>query len=232
MLQAIDNEIWLADGERVNFFGFAYPTRSVIARLANQQLWIWSPIQLSDTLKAEVQKLGEPKFLVSPNKIHHLFLADWAAAFPDATLWGPQSTINKRTDLSFQTPLTDTPPTEWSEHLDQTWFNGSFAMDEIVFFHRPSKTVIMADLSENFSEDFIASHWRPWQCTLARWWGIVEGRGHAPLEWRLSFFNRAATRRARDKLLAWNAEKVVMAHGEWQRSDGRQFLEQSLSWVR
>jgi len=231
MLQAIDKDIWLVDGECVDFYGFSYPTRCVIVRLKSQALWIWSPIQLSDALKAEIQRLGEPKFLVSPNKIHHLYLGNWAAAYPNATLWGPQSTIQKRSELNFKAALTDDEPNEWRDELEQAWFNGSIAMDEIVFFHRASQTVIMADLSENFSEEFIRRHWKPWQRVVARLWGIVEGRGYAPLEWRLSFFNRAATKRARDKVLSWRPEKVIMAHGEWQRSGGLDFLKKSLSWI-
>lgn len=231
VLEAIDDNIWLVEGDCVDFYGFPYSTRSVIVRLANGALWVWSPIKLSERLKVEVDRLGEPQFLVSPNKIHHLFLSDWAAAYPNATLWGPRSTIKKRADLSFETPLIDEPPTQWGADIDQVWFNGSIAMDEIVFFHRASRTAILADLSENFSEDFIAANWKPWQRRLARFWGIVEGRGYAPLEWRLSFFNRAATKRARSKLLSWEPENVVMAHGEWQRSNGLAFLEKSLSWV-
>ncbi len=231
MLQAIDTDIWLVEGGCVDFYGFPYPTRSVIVRLSDNDLWVWSPIRLTDPLRAEIETLGEPKFLISPNKIHHLFLGDWATAYPGATLWGPRSTIRKRSELKFEAALTDEAPEEWRGQLEQAWFNGSFAMDEIVFFHRASRTVILADLSENFSETFIQSHWKPWQRTIARYWGIIEGRGYAPLEWRLSFFNRSATRRTREKVLGWKPEKVIMAHGEWQSSGGLDYLKRSLSWM-
>ena len=66
---------------------------------------------------------------------------------------------------------------------------------------------------------------------IARLWGIVEGRGRAPLEWRLSFLNRRSARRARDRVLAWNPQRVIMAHGAWQGRDGRRHLERSLSWI-
>ena len=231
MIEPVDENIWVVEGDCVNFYGFSYPTRSVIIRLENGGLWIWSPISLNGTLKTEIEQLGRPEFLISPNKIHHMFLQDWAAAFPKATLWGPLSTIEKRTDLSFEEPLTNVAPEMWDSELDQAWFDGSFSMDEIVFFHKASRTAILADLSENFGEAFLNAHWKKWQRVLARLWGIVEGRGYAPLEWRLSFLNRRATKRTRDRVLAWNPERVIMAHGEWQRSDGRAFLEKSLSWV-
>lgn len=33
-------------------------------------------------------------------------------------------------------------------------------MDEVVVLHRASRTVIVADLIENFSERFLRAHWR------------------------------------------------------------------------
>jgi hypothetical protein len=232
MLERVADDVWLAEGDLVDFHGFAYPTRSVVVRLADGDLWVWSPIRLSAPLKDAVDRLGTPRQLVSPNKIHHLFLADWLAAYPEAFLWGPESTVGKRPDLRFQEPLGDTPPPAWSGAFDQVWFNGSRFMDEIVFFHHASHTAILADLSENFSDDFLRANWRRWQRWLAQVWGIVEGRGYAPLEWRLTFFDRRATRRARDRVLSWDAERVIMAHGEWQRSNGRRYLENAFAWIR
>lgn len=231
MIEVVDNNIWVVDGECVNFYGFAYSTRCVIIRLDNQDLWVWSPIALSKKLKLQINKLGTPKHLVSPNKIHHLFLSEWSKAYPKVKLWGPQSTISKRDDLIFEGALTDESPPAWRGEIEQIWFNGSPAMDEVVFFHYESSTAILADLSENFSESFLKRHWSRWQQILGRIWGIVEGKGYAPLEWRLSFFNRRETKKSRDRLLALNPKKVIMAHGVWQRKNGRAYLEKSFSWI-
>ena len=232
MLEAVGDNLWLAEGGLVDFHGFPYPTRMVVAKMDDGGLWVWSPIQLTDDLKAAVEALGRPEHLVSPNPIHHLFLGEWKTAWPDATLWGPKSTIRKRKDLRFEAPLTDAPPAAWGPNFDQAWFRGSWFMDEVVFFHRPSRTAILADLSENFSEDFLREHWGGWKTWIARLWGIVEGRGYAPLEWRLSFFNRKSARAALEKMLAWAPERVIMAHGEWVRSDGKAFLERAFVWLR
>jgi hypothetical protein len=231
MLEQIGIDIWVAEGEIVNFHGFPYPTRAVIVRLEDGALWVWSPIRLTPELQSEVDDLSGVTHLVSPNKIHHLYLADWLHAYPQAALWGPQSTIDKHKDLRFREALGDTPPSEWGAGIEQFWFRGSFAMDEIVFFHRPSRTAILADLSENFSEAFLRRHWSWWQRRLATIGGITEGKGLAPLEWRWSFWRRQHARVARDRLLACEPEKVIMAHGEWRRSNGRAFLEQSLAWL-
>jgi hypothetical protein len=230
MLEQVDEALWVAEGENVSFVGIPYPTRSVIARLENGDLWIWSPIKLTLDLRTEVDRLGTVSHLVSPNKLHHLYLSEWKSAYPAASLWGPQSTIRKRSDLSFRDALTDSPPPEWGPDIDQAWFRGSFAMDEIVFLHPPSRTAIVADLIQTFSDHFLRKYWGMWRF-LARLDGLTQDQACAPLEWRLSFINRAAARRARDKVLSWNCQRVVVAHGEWQRTGGNAFLVKSFRWL-
>lgn len=100
------------------------------------------------------------------------------------------------------------------------------------FFHKPSSTAILADLSENFSESFLREHWRWWQRPLAKLDGITEGQGRAPLEWRLSFFRRRHARAALRKMLDWAPRRVIMAHGVWQRENGRAYLERVFAWLR
>jgi hypothetical protein len=77
MLTMADGDIWIADGPTVSFFGFPYPTRMVLARLHDGTLWVWSPVALDDALADEIDRLGPVGHLVSPNKLHHLFLGAW-----------------------------------------------------------------------------------------------------------------------------------------------------------
>ena len=230
MLEQVHDALWVAAGEIVSFFGLPYPTRSVIARFPNGDLWVWSPVKLTDDLRNQVDSLGSVRHLVSPNKLHHLYLEEWKATYPDARLWGPQTTIRKLPDIKFEEALVDIPPAEWVADIDQAWFRGSFAMDEIVFLHRPSATAIVADLIQTFSDHFLREHWGWWRF-LARLDGLTEDKACAPLEWRLSFINRASARRARNKVLNWNCQRVIVAHGECPRTNGNVFLTNSLRWL-
>lgn len=228
----VSEGIWLIEGPIVSFYGFPYPTRCVVVRLGTGGLWIWSPIALSTELRKAVDALGPVEHLVSPNKLHHLALADWQRNYPDAALWGPRSTVRKRPDLSFSGVLEDAVPSAWANVIDQAWVRGSILLDEMVFFHRASRTVMLADLSEAFSAAFLRRHWSAWQRWIARLWGITEDAGKAPLEVRLSFIDRRGARTAVRRMLDWHPEKVIMAHGVWQRENGRAFLERAFSWLR
>ncbi|HAE26631.1 MULTISPECIES: DUF4336 domain-containing protein [Hyphomonas] len=231
MLEAVDTDLWLTEGPVVDFHGFPYPTRSIIVRLPDGKLWVWSPVALTPELKAETDALGPVGHLVSPNKIHHLYLTEWHAAYPKAKLWGPASTIRKRSDLPFEPALEDVPPEDWQGVFEQAWFRGSFFMDEIAFVHRPTRTAIFADLSEHFSDDFLKRYWKGWKGVLAKPWGIVVGKGFAPLEWRLSFTNRKPARAAFEKVSATHPDRIIMAHGEWVKTGGEAFLRQAFAWL-
>lgn len=231
-LETIGDSLWLAEGDLVSFYGFPYPTRAVIARLDNGDLWVWSPVALTDSLESAINELGPVAHLVSPNKLHYLYLAEWQRAWPGAKLWGPASTLAKCSDLDFQAPLTGDAPAAWNGQVDQFWFRGSKAMDEIVFFHRASSTAIIADLSENFSDAFLREHWGRLSRAFARLWKITEPWGYAPLELRATWFERKPARDALEALLAKEPQRVVMAHGEWQRHGGRAYLERAFAWLR
>lgn len=227
-LIAVAPEIWIAEGEPVPFFTIPYPTRMAIVRLASGDLWVWSPIQLHAELVEHISALGRVQHLVAPNKLHHLFLSDWAHAWPDALLYAPPGLARKRRDLRFHASLGDPPDPAWAADIEQLTFRGSFALDEVVFFHRRSRTLIVGDLIQKFEPASLAA----FQRLLMRLDGMLGPDGSTPREWRLSFWNRRAARAALQKALDWDPERIVIAHGTWVRSGGRAALVRSLRWLR
>lgn len=231
MLEPLGKNLWFANGGIVSFFGAAYPTRMVVVRLANGSLWIWSPIAPTEALLDAVQTMGEVSHLVSPNKLHYLFLKDWQAKFPAAKTWGTASTIAKCSDIAFSGELGSEPPRGWAGQIDQYHFTNSRFLDEMMFFHRESATAIIADLSQPFSKEFLAGHWPWWLRKVAMLSHMQEGWGFPPLDLRLSFRNRATARSKIDKLLNSYPEHVVVAHGEIVRSDGEAYVRRAFSWL-
>jgi Domain of unknown function (DUF4336) len=227
VLTEVARNIWIADGPCVPFFGFPYPTRMTVVRLCDRSLWVWSPIQLTEQLKATLNQQGPVRHLVSPNKIHHLYLGEWLQAWPDAKLYASPGLARRCRDLSFSAKLGDAPDPAWCADIDQVIVRGSFIMDEVVLFHCGSRTAIVADLVQRFDRATLHG-WRRMLMTLD---GVTGVHGSTPREWRLSFWNRAAARRAMRKILDWNPERVVIAHGEWVRANGREVLERALAWM-
>ena len=75
MLEQLGHEIWTAEGpDVVAVLGFHCPTRMAVIRLTGGELFIWSPVALTDGLRAEVDALGKVGYLVAPNwlQLRHL----------------------------------------------------------------------------------------------------------------------------------------------------------------
>lgn len=228
MLREFGRELWLADGPTVPFLGvFPYPTRMAVVRLAGGDLWLWSPIALETSLAEEVDALGRVAHLVAPNKLHHLALADWARRYPEARLHAAPGLAKKRPDLAFASELGDTPDPAWAGQIEQVVFRGSPFLEEVVFFHGASRTVLVADLVQRME----ARQLPAWQRPLMRVWGLVGARGSTPLEWRWSWWDRRAGRHALAQALAWNPDRLVIAHGACAVEDGRDVLATGLRWL-
>ena len=227
MLELFGPNLYVAEGPIVSFFGFPYPTRMAVAQLSDGNLWVWSPVALTETLASAVEELGTVRYIVSPNKIHHLFLSQWIDRWPDADLFAPPGLTSKKPDLRVNAELGDEPDSGWAAEIDQVIFHGSLAMEEVAFFHRPSRTAIICDLIQRHPESSLTG----WRGMLMRIDGLVGDHGSTPREWRASFLRRKAARAARDTVLGWKAERLLIAHGECAQTGATSIIEKALGWI-
>ncbi|MFC3022441.1 DUF4336 domain-containing protein [Vibrio zhugei] len=227
-MEKLAEEIWIGNGKPVQFLGLPFSTRMTVVRLAGGELWAHSPIQLSQSMITQLDDLGEVKYLIAPNHLHHLFLAEWMAAYPSAQVYGTTEVIKKRRDLSFTDSLNHPQDWPWRREIKQELFSGSPLMQECVFFHQRSRTLIVTDLVENFSgQDF-----NYWQKFIAKGVGILAPNGKMPIDWRMSFmFGKAQAREHLARMLAWEAEILVMSHGEIVTERTDTFLERAFHWL-
>lgn len=227
MLEPFAPELYVANGPTVSFFGFPYPTRMVVARLPDGEVWVWSPIALTPELADAVHGIGSVRYIVSPNKLHHLFLQEWTDHWPAARLYAPPGLARKKAALHFDAELGDEPSPQWKGHIDQVVFRGSFAMDEVAFFHRDSRTAIMGDLIQRFSDANVSG----WKGIVMRLGGLVGDRGGTPRDWRASFLRHGPARAALQKVLGWNPERLVIAHGLCAQSGATEIIRAALNWI-
>jgi len=227
-MEKLANELWFFDGDSVPFFGFPFSTRMTVVRLSNGDLWVHSPIKLTTEIQNHLKSLGSVKYLIAPNHLHHLFLPEWICAFPEAQVFGTDEVIKKRQDIHFNASLNSDCIWEWQSDIEQVLFSGSPLMEECVFFHKKSQTLIVTDLIENFS----GQEFNYWQRVVAKGVGILAPNGKMPLDWRLSFmFGKTDARKHLKQLLDWNPKLLVMSHGEIVRDNTHEFLTKSFKWL-
>jgi hypothetical protein len=225
-LHRLADGIWSLDGNPVSFLTFPYEIRSTIIELGGGKLFIHSPVQLSAAplLKALP---GQVKYIVSPNKLHSLFLADWKMAFPDAKLYAPPGLKARLPDLSFYKDLADMPEPEWQEILKQKVVRGSWFMSEVVFFHKPSETLILGDLIENHNPQNLG--WLHRAIGLAM--GMLAPNGSTARIYRWTFFRRKEVHQDLQEILSWNAKRVIVNHGPIVEIGAQDFLRNAFQWA-
>src|SRR3954468_1465445 len=90
-LKPVANNVWIADGPVIRF-GAPWPkipfsTRMSVIRLHSGMLFVHSPTNLVASLKAEIEGLGPPRFIVAPNRLHYWWLPEWRDAFGKAQMF-------------------------------------------------------------------------------------------------------------------------------------------------
>ena len=226
MLQQFGREIWTAGGSTVTIAGFDYPTCMIIIRLSDGGLFIWSPIAFTSDLQVAVDRLGTVRHIVAPNTLHHLFMADWQRAYPEAKFHGMPRLRAKRRDLRWDSDLEDAPAAEWSGDIDQVIVRGTW-IPEAVFFHRQSRTAIFTDLIQHFEPEWV----RGWRALVARLDFLTASKPTVPRKFRVSFYDRSLARAALQRILAWPTEAVLAAHSPPITEDSREAIAHAFGWL-
>jgi hypothetical protein len=236
-LKPVAPDIWIADGPVVRMaapFGTSapFPTRMTIVRLQDGTLWCHSPIAPDDGLFAEIDALGLVRHLVSPNLLHYASIAAWKQRYPAACAWASPGVRRRAASqgmtVAFDADLADAPPEAWDGQIDQVHFRGSRAIEEFVFFHRASATVILADLIENFEARKLGRGMR-W---IARLGGVLDPDGKTPLDMRMTFLGRRRiARECFGKVIAWHPRRAILAHGRWYPENADAELRRAFRWL-
>lgn len=220
--------IWLADGGAVNAIaGFHYPTRMAVMRLQGGDLAVWSPIELTAPLLAEVHALGDVAHILAPNTLHHLFVPEWVAAFPAARLYGAPGLAAKRPDLRFDHIFGEQVDLALAHDLEQVVIDEHAITTEVVFFHRVSGTVLFTDLIQHLPKGWF----RGWRALVARLDLMTGAEPAVPRKFRMGFKDKARAREAVGRILAWPAKAVVFAHGSPVTLDAPAFLRRAFAWL-
>jgi hypothetical protein len=225
-LRALDRNLWAADAPLV-VRGLELGTRTTLARLAEGGLFVHSPGPLSGALRAEVEKLGPVRAIVAPNQLHHLFVAEWAAAFPAARLLGAPGVAAKQPGLRFEAELGDVPPALWAADLDQHLVRGAPSMNEVAFLHRATRTLLLTDVAFNVRRS--GSRFTRAFMRLNGGWARF---GPTRLMRHVVTRDRDALRDSLERILAWDFDRVVVTHGDVLETGGREALRAGFAWLR
>lgn len=209
------------------FFGVEMGTRMTVCRLGNGDLFVHSPVAPDEALAAELDALGPVAHVVAPSKLHHLYFAEFAGRYPDATTYASPDLPARCPELRFEVVLGDEARPGWSRELDQCAVRGDFFLDEIVFLHRASGTLIVTDLCEEGSDEW------PWFSRLAARAGGIYQKHGPPLDmkWNLRR-DKASLRRAVERILSWDFDAMILSHGRLVESGAKDRFARAYAFAR
>ncbi|MEO8810449.1 MAG: DUF4336 domain-containing protein [Rhodanobacter sp.] len=207
----IADQIWLCTYP-VRFAGTRFEARMTVIRLASGELVLHSPCNITAAIAREISALGPVSHVVAPGNFHHMHAASAQAAFPAAKTWICPGVERRRPGLRYDGVLGDVPPEEWAGEMDQVLVQGARVMREVAIFHRASRTLILVDLIENFTD--ATPHTGG---TLKFWFKYVFWMWNNPCpapEYRMGWSNRQSAASSLRRILAWDFQRIVLSHGD------------------
>lgn len=226
VLNSLAPDLWTADRPfRLPFILGDIGCRMTIVRLADGGLFLHSPVPLDAETRAAIDQIGPVRAIVAPSKAHHLFVGDYVKAYPAAKLHGAPGLAEKRRDLNFASILGDEAHPEWRDQIAQRLFLGAPRLNEVVFFHSASRTIIFTDLVFNLpSRDASKARVFNW---------LTGAAGHCGPHRliRSVISDRAAARAAVERILGWDFDRMIVAHGDVLDSGAHDRVRAAFSYL-
>jgi hypothetical protein len=229
MLRKLDQNIWVAE-QPFTFLGLSVGTRMTLIQLKTGQLVAISPIQITDVIKQQIEDIGVVHHIVAPNLYHYKFAATFKVNYPRATFWAAPGLIKKKPELPIDQTITSS--NLFLDELDCIQFEGfqtlpwgeAGRLNESVFFHPTSRSLILTDTAYNFDPSF------PVLTQFAT--KVLGGYNRLSPSWleRLATKDVASVRRAVQRVLQWDFQRVIMAHGTIVEVDAKQKFQEGYEW--
>lgn len=201
----------------LRFVGVEVGARMTALQIGDDLL-LHSPI---DVDPAELEPLGTPRWLLSPNKLHHLYAGPWlerglegwcAPGLPDKCPGVPWAHVVDARCEPLGPDVLFVPLKCFS------------LTNEVVVLHRPSRTLVVTDLVVNFHDD--APWWTKVSMTAA--WAYP-GCKTSVLE--RAGMDRDVARAELTELLELDFDRVVPSHGHVVQTGGKDALRGAFSWL-
>jgi hypothetical protein len=213
----VDDRIWTLN-RAVWFSSVRLRARTTVVRLDDGSLLVHSPAPPTDALAEELRALGTVRWLVVPNCFHHLGTPAAAARFPDAKVVAPSSALEKNKALRLDVEIHNERFGRDVPELEALPLRGVPFLDETVLYHRPTETLIGADIVLcAHAED----HWT-WRWA-ARITGCYETL-RVPPDVKKKIVDKDAAARSVAAILERPARRLVVAHADIIEAEWRDRL--------
>jgi hypothetical protein len=227
-IESFGSNLWIASGRRVRMMGIPFSTRMTVARLGDGSVWLHSPVDPTDDLCQAVDALGRVAHVVAPNKLHSLASPLWKRRYPSARLWVSPGLCQRHPGFPADEVMSEDRVTTWRDEIRHHVFRGSSFLDEVVFLHSESKTLIVTDLIQRHDPLEESWFWR----LVKKAAGVLGEQGGTARDLRFTFSDRAAARESVSIVLGWDFDQVVLSHGLCITNNAKSVVKHAFrSWL-
>lgn len=227
VIEPFGEDIWTVEGDVVRLVAIPFATRMTVIRLQSGGLWVWSPVAPSEARCATVDALGRVEHLVAPNKIHSLGLEPWKQRYPDARVWVSPQFSKRHPSIAADGVLGESAPEAWRGVIGQLFFAGSKLLDEMIFCHHASRTLIVTDLIQRHDPTHEKWFWQLGKRVA----GVLGESGGTAIDLRLSYRDRAAARQSVERILDWDFDRLIISHGLCVQQGAKDVVRRALAWA-
>lgn len=180
-----------------------------------------APFEAADV--AAIRSLGEPRWLIDATNFHDSFAEEGRKAFPELPYLAPLGFPKARQTGA---TLIEPAPAEWAGEVDVLRLGGMPKLNEHVFLHRASGTLVVCDLL------FHLAHASRWTRFFGRY--VMRLRNDVGMSafFRAMIRDRAAFRASIEELLGWDFSRIIVGHGHPIDRDARARLIEVLKRVK
>ncbi|KAK2875182.1 hypothetical protein FQN49_001699 [Arthroderma sp. PD_2] len=224
--------------------------RATLVRLQTGSIAVFSPVALTPSVREAVNSLnGTVKYLIAPDMEHHLFLNDWIKAYPDADIIAPEGLWEKRQG----NPDTTGPRFKYiftAENKHTLHISDEFAADldveyvhahanrDIVILHKPSSTLIQADMFFNppANEQYQKSEEGPRDGLANKAYiSCMSTEGSAIGQQRFIWYvlskpDREAFKESVQRIDGWEFDRAIPCHGDTVDQGAKRMFRTLFQW--
>ncbi|KAF2735926.1 hypothetical protein EJ04DRAFT_511382 [Polyplosphaeria fusca] len=218
--------------------------RGTAVRMQSGGVAVFSPTALTDDVKAKVAGMGEVKYITAMDMEHHIFIGPWHEAFPNAKVIGPEGLPEKRKQQNneavpfasiFKAKQIPSVDAEFDTEFDYEYVYGHINK-ELVFLHKPTKTLIEADLIFNLpaTEQFSKTGESATTGILTKIFGALQktsGMAQKRLIWYgTSGGDKAGFHQSMAKINGWDFDRIIPCHGDVIETGGKGIFQHLMEW--
>lgn len=216
-MQAVAPGLWVVEG-RHSLLGVKIGRRMVVVQLPDGGLQLHSPVPIGPELQESLERHGRVGAIVAPTAFHDTFLAEVLPLFPEATFYASPGlpTVGRKPSNLREAP------DFWREILDWERIAGMPKVNEYVFLHKPSRTLLVSDLVFHIGQEANA-----WTRLFFKGNGAFDCLRPTRL-FRAMIRDRDAFRESVLRVMDWDFDRVIMSHGRIVESGAKDRLRKEL----